>query len=164
VAIAMSLAACTAAGRDRADVAAVELDARDVDRYEVPSRNHVADAVDYPQSPPVGGDHAESGVSCGVYEEPLDEERAVHALEHGAVWITYDPLHDPRDIEDLEARADGSTHVLVSPYPEQVDPIILSAWGAQMSALFADDPRIDAFVAEVLGRSEAPEPGTSCSE
>ena len=142
---------------------ATELDAGDVDRYEVDSRNHVTGTVDYPQTPPVGGDHADAWMNCGVYDEPLVDENAVHSLEHGAVWVTYDPAHDADEVEALEALADGETHVLVSPHPDQVDPIIVSAWGAQMSALSADDPRIDAFIDEFQEGPDTPEPGAPCS-
>ena len=45
----------------------------------------------YGVNPPAGGDHWSRWLNCGVYTEPQVNEHAVHALEHGAVWITYDP-------------------------------------------------------------------------
>ena len=45
----------------------------------------------YGMNPPAGGDHWAGWLNCGVYNEPQQNERAVHALEHGAVWVTYDP-------------------------------------------------------------------------
>lgn len=161
--VALVAVACSGDDDEGGPAAAAELDSGDVDRYEVPSRNHVAGTVDYPQTPPVGGDHADAWMNCGVYDEPLVDENAVHSLEHGAVWITYDPAHDADEVEDLEERAEGETHVLVSPYRDQVDPIIVSAWGAQMSALSSDDPRIDAFIAEFQEGPDTPEPGAPCS-
>ncbi|NED68182.1 DUF3105 domain-containing protein, partial [Streptomyces sp. SID10244] len=49
--------------------------------------------VAYDQSPPFGGPHDEVWATCTgiVYPNPLRSENAVHALEHGAVWITYNP-------------------------------------------------------------------------
>ena len=30
-------------------------------------------------------------MNCGIYDKPVPSERAVHNLEHGAIWITYQP-------------------------------------------------------------------------
>ena len=69
--------------------------------YEVTDRSHTDEDLDYPQSPPVGGDHAPAWLACGVYDEPVREENAVHDLEHGTVWITHDPSLPERDVELL---------------------------------------------------------------
>ena len=55
------------------------------------SRNHTQNPVSYGQTPPVGGDHYPVWQDQGFYEEPVPNEKAVHTLEHGAVWITYSP-------------------------------------------------------------------------
>ena len=47
--------------------------------------------IDYEQVPPLGGPHDPQWLACGVYDEPLRDENAVHDLEHGTVWITYQP-------------------------------------------------------------------------
>ena len=52
---------------------------------------HVAGDVDYDVTPPVGGPHADRWLACGVYDVAVPDENAVHALEHGTVWITYEP-------------------------------------------------------------------------
>ncbi|HET9972943.1 MAG TPA: DUF3105 domain-containing protein [Streptosporangiaceae bacterium] len=30
-------------------------------------------------------------MNCGIYDQPVPNERAVHNMEHGAIWITYQP-------------------------------------------------------------------------
>lgn len=55
------------------------------------SANHVNGPVKYPQAPPAGGDHSPVPLNCAVYTEPVPGENAVHSLEHGAVWMAYDP-------------------------------------------------------------------------
>ena len=45
----------------------------------------------YPQSPPVGGKHAQVWLKCVVYTVELPKENAVHSEEHGGVWLTYQP-------------------------------------------------------------------------
>ena len=49
--------------------------------------------VAYRYSPPIGGRHDAVWATCTgvVYPRALRNENAVHALEHGAVWITYRP-------------------------------------------------------------------------
>ncbi|MDP9987302.1 hypothetical protein J2S98_002469 [Arthrobacter oryzae] len=66
------------------------------------SRNHVQTAVTYPQRPGVGGDHSPVWTNCGAYDRPVQETRAVHSLEHGAVWISYQPGLPADDIAKLE--------------------------------------------------------------
>ena len=51
--------------------------------------NHVTGPVTYSVTPPVGGDHNAIWMNCGVYSQQVPTERAVHNMEHGAVWITY---------------------------------------------------------------------------
>src|SRR3712207_9592687 len=55
----------------------------DVQTYNVgPAGQHTEGSVDYPQSPPVGGEHNPIWQNCGLYEEPVRNETAVHSLEH----------------------------------------------------------------------------------
>jgi len=126
------------------------------------SQNHVDGTVDYPQHPPFGGDHNAKWQNCGVYREPIGDENAVHSLEHGAVWITYQPDLDASSIAALEAVADGQTHVLVSPYPDLERPVMLSAWGAQQGFDSADDPGIADFIRYFQQGPQTPELGAPC--
>lgn len=131
--------------------------------FEVDTANHVAEDQDYTQTPPVGGDHDSAWQNCGVYREPVREEHAVHSLEHGAVWITYRPDLDDEAIQALEERAQGETHVLVSPFEGLSDPVVLSAWGRQLAVDSAEDERIDAFISAFQQGPQSPEAGASCS-
>ncbi len=62
-----------------------------VESFENLSRTHTYDPVTYEQTPLIGGDHYSVWQEQGLYEEPVPNEKAVHTLEHGAVWITYSP-------------------------------------------------------------------------
>ncbi len=55
------------------------------------SRNHVTKTVKYPMEPPVGGNHNPVWMNCNgdVYGKAINNMNAVHSLEHGAVWVTY---------------------------------------------------------------------------
>lgn len=128
------------------------------------SQNHALGAVTYPQSPPVGGEHNQTWQTCSgiVYQEPVANERAVHSLEHGAVWITYRPDLAAADLQRLRDLVSGRDYLMLSPFPGQDAPISLQAWGYQLKVDRADDPRVFRFI--TLARMNAgPEIGAPCS-
>ncbi|WP_237657177.1 DUF3105 domain-containing protein [Agreia sp. COWG] len=125
--------------------------------------NHVTTAVDYPQNPPVGGDHAARWLNCGVYTESVPNENAVHALEHGAVWVAYDPAQlDEAALERVRSTLPDS-YIVVSPVDDLDSPIVASAWGAQIALENADDPRLALFIDRFWRSNDAPEPGAACT-
>jgi len=130
--------------------------------FEVTERTHVRTGVDYPQTPPVGGNHFPIWQNCGFYDTPVTNETAVHSMEHGAVWITYRP-DLPRDqVDVLRQLAHSRSYVLVTPYPDLPSPVVASAWGKQLRLDSAGDRRLEEFVqAFRLGR-QAPERGGQC--
>lgn len=132
-----------------------------VEAYEIDDNSHVEGAVDYDQSPPFAGPHNPVWVNCGYYRSEVPDENAVHALEHGVVWITYDDVDDDT-LDTLEGIADDESHVLVSEYPDQGSPLVLTAWNRQMAVDDVDDPRVEQFLDTYLLADTAPEPGASC--
>jgi len=131
--------------------------------YEQQARGH-DDDLHLAQSdlPPVGGAHNSQWQACGVYSEPVDAAHAVHSLEHGAVWITYDPALPAEQIADLRALAANQDFLLLSPYPGQRSPIVLSAWGVQLELQDSDDGRIPAFISRYRLGPTTPERGAAC--
>lgn len=125
--------------------------------------SHVAGDVDYAQTPPVGGPHDIAWLTCAEYSEPQRDENAVHSLEHGAVWITYDPAQvSEDDISRLRSYL-PSTYALMSPYPKMDTPIAVTGWNHQLKVDAADDPRIARFFQEYWKSPDVPEPGASCT-
>ena len=131
-----------------------------VETFEVESATHTTDPVDYPQDPPAGGPHDPSWQRCMVYDAPVRNENAVHSQEHGAVWITYQPDLPESDREILADLAEGQEYLLISPYPELEDPVVASAWGAQLRLDDVNDPRLQAFIDRYAGNG--PERGATC--
>lgn len=127
------------------------------------TRNHVTGTVNYPQTPPVGGDHDPTWLNCGIYTSPVRNENAVHDLEHGAVWITYLPTLPAADIAKLTKFATGQTYLDLSPYPGLPAPVVASAWGKQIRLTGASDPRLEAFVKKYKQGPQTPEPGAPCT-
>jgi Protein of unknown function (DUF3105) len=135
-----------------------------VQTYDVgPGGEHTEGAVDYAQSPPVGGEHNSIWQNCGFYEEPIRSETAVHSLEHGAVWITYSPDLPQNEIARLRDLAQSNDYVLVSPYPDLDSPVVASAWGKQLNLESAEDPDLERFIGAYSQGPQTPEPGAACT-
>ena len=117
----------------------------------------------YDMNPPAGGDHLQAWLNCGVYDQPQANENAVHSLEHGAVWVTYDPAAlDDVEITTLRGEV-PRTYSVLSPYPDLPAPVVISAWGAQVQLEGVDDPRLQSFIQKYWKSPSAPEPGASCT-
>ena len=124
---------------------------------------HTEGEVNYDQSPPAGGEHNPAWQNAGYYAEPIRNETAVHTLEHGAVWITYQPDLPQGQVDELRDLANSRECVLVSPYPDLGSPVVASAWGKQIELEGADDPALNRFVGTYLQGEQTPEPGAACT-
>jgi hypothetical protein len=123
---------------------------------------HVEGVVDYPQTPPAGGEHNQAWLNCGVYEQPVPSENAVHSMEHGAIWVTYEPGLDDAELSALREKL-PSTYVVLSPFEGLPSPIVLSGWNTQLQVDDAGDPRIAQFLEEYWKSQDVPEPGALCT-
>ncbi|GGL36046.1 membrane protein [Streptomyces anthocyanicus] len=129
------------------------------------SRNHVQKQVDYPMGPPAGGDHNPVWLNCDakVYTKEVNDENAVHALEHGAVWVTYDDKATKADVKTLTAQVTRTPYSFLTPYKDQSSPIALTAWGHQLKVDKASDPRVKEFLDKYVQGPQTPEPGAACT-
>ncbi|PRX49209.1 uncharacterized protein DUF3105 [Prauserella shujinwangii] len=122
--------------------------------------------VAYDETPPFGGPHDGYWAACTgtVYEQGVRSENMVHSLEHGAVWIAYNPDQIKGEaLELLKARVDGKPYTMMSPYPGLESPISLQSWGHQLKVDSAEDERIDQFIAALRRNPNTyPEVGASC--
>lgn len=143
---------------DVARVGPVNLD--EVRTYDDLDPSHTPDDVDYPQGPAVGGPHDPAWLDCGVYDEPVREENVVHDLEHGTVWIAYDP-DAGIDIDALAGLLPQNG--ILSPYDGLDSPVVVTVWGRQLALDGADDARLPLFIDTYEGGETAPEPFASCA-
>nr|WP_243848652.1 DUF3105 domain-containing protein [Lysinibacter cavernae] len=140
-----------------------EINIAGAETFEGLTNNHVTGTVEYEQSPPVGGDHNSYWLNCAAYTEEVPQENAVHSLEHGAVWVTYDPKKLNEDeVATLRGKL-PSTYVILSPKSDLPSPIVMSAWGAQVKLSDPTDDRIQRFLDKYWKSPSVPEPGASCS-
>ena len=131
-------------------------------------QHHIAAPVRvrYDHSPPFGGPHDQYWAACMgvIYPTAVRTENMVHALEHGAIWIAYDPkrVSGPA-LDTLKAKVAGQPYTMMSPYPTLDQPISLQSWGHQLKLADANDPRIDQFIAALRQNPNTyPEVGASC--
>ncbi|MFD5424597.1 DUF3105 domain-containing protein [Streptomyces sp. NPDC127084] len=127
-------------------------------------QKHTEEPQKYSMKPPVGGNHSEVWMNCDrdVYAEEIPESNAVHSLEHGAVWVTYNDKAAAEDVKKLKDKVGKTSYSLMSPVKGQSGAIMLSAWGKQLTVDGADDPRVDEFFTKYVQGPQTPEPGASC--
>lgn len=135
-------------------------DLSQVQTWEIVDNAHTEGDVSYPQTPPAGGPHDPVWLQCGVYDDPVRDENAVHDLEHGAVWITYRPSLPPREVEALADQLPENG--IMSPYDGLPSAAVVTVWGAQLSLDRARDPRLGLFLEAYGDGHTAPEPGVTC--
>ena len=132
-------------------------------------QQHVQTPQDYSESPPVGGPHDPYWADCTgtVYSVDIRHENAVHSLEHGAVWVAYNPDKvSQSDIAKLSALVDGVSGRLLSPYAGLDSAVSVQSWNHQLKVNSASDKRIKQFADLMTFNSEVdnhyPEIGASC--
>lgn len=112
--------------------------------------------------PAAGGIHANTWLNCGIYDAPVPEKNAIHSLEHGAVWLTYQPDMPADAVDELKQVARGQNYVIMSPFPGQTSPVVLTAWGLQLQLDDTNDKRIQQFLDLYIQGPQTPELGASC--
>ena len=102
-------------------------------------------------------------------------ERAVHNLEYGAVWITYQPSLAAAEVSQLRAFVHEQTvlpstegapsrYLDLTPYPGLTSPIVISSWGFQLKVSSPSDPRLRQFVNTFRASPKyTPEYGGACT-
>jgi len=130
------------------------------------ARQHTSDPVKYDHSPPIGGNHDPDWADCSgtVYTAAIRNENAVHTLEHGSVWITYQPNLPAGDVDKLKSVVDGKNYTLMSPYPGLKTKVSLQAWGYQLFLDSVDMGMVKRFLRDLRDNSQnAPEPHGVCA-
>ena len=133
------------------------------------SRQHISGDIDYIQMPPAGGAHNPEWLTCGTYEKPVRPENVIHSMEHGAVWIAYQPELPPGQVDVLrqlvrqEQSRRGEPLIVLAPLPGLESPVVATAWRAQLKLENPADERLQAFVDRFQRGPFTPEPGANCA-
>ncbi|MEU3647804.1 DUF3105 domain-containing protein [Lentzea sp. NPDC034063] len=122
--------------------------------------------VAYDQTPAFGGPHDATWADCTgvVYDKAIRTENIVHGLEHGAVWIAYNPDQVKDDaLNKLKVKVEGIPYMALSPFPGLDKPVSLQSWGHQLKLDNVEDERVDQFISSLLRNPNTyPEVGASC--
>jgi hypothetical protein len=122
--------------------------------------------VAYDRFPPVGGPHDGQWAACEgvVYTTAVRDENMVHTLEHGAIWIAYNPdTVKGAELDTLKGLVNGQGFISMSPYPGLKTKVSLQAWAHQLQVDSVTDPRIQQFITALRQNPFVyPETGARC--
>jgi len=113
------------------------------------TQTHVTTAVDYTgfSNPPSYGPHhavfkdaQNNSITprpSGVYSTPQPDEDLVHNLEHGHVWISYNPTlisaADKTKLIQFVTAGGTDNGVILTPRPKNTSAIVLTSWTRQLT-------------------------------
>lgn len=118
---------------------------------ELQPATHIAVGEDHPaynSNPPTSGWHYASPAEWGASTDSIEDETAIHNLEHGGIWISYQPEKiDQAAIDQLTDLVRGyPSKVLLSPRAANDAPIKLASWGRLLSLDTFDEPQLQQFI------------------
>ena len=122
---------------------------------------HVAGVVDYSAytNPPTYGPHHPAPLPTGVYTTVQADEDLVHNLEHGHVWISYQPANlsaaDLAALTSLVESFGASSGIILTPRPADASLIALASWGHLLELSTFDAATIRQFI--LINRGHAHE-------
>jgi hypothetical protein len=121
---------------------------------------HMTGRIDYTgfSNPPTYGLHHPGTLPTGVYSTPQDDANLVHNLEHGHVWISYNPSLIGPNVSELErlVRSFGTNvGVILTPRPANTTMIAVASWAHLLLQSTFDPLTIRDFA--VTNRAHAPE-------
>lgn len=97
------------------------------DHSDVSSPDEISPA--WTTDPPTSGPHFGETLVYGAYDEPVQQARMVHNLEHGAVFVQYGDRVPQATVRQLRAfYRDNTKGLLLAPYPALGSEIALGAW------------------------------------
>lgn len=113
--------------------------------------------------PPASGKHG-SPLPWQVYDREIPDQNMIHNLEHGGVYVSYQPDLPQEQIDKIESlfgppySREGftPTKALVAPREANNAPIILTSWRRQMKLdSFDEEKMVEYYLRNV---SKSPEP------
>jgi len=129
------------------------------EEFEIQPAEHIQQGADHPpynSNPPTSGWHYSQQADWGFYTEELPDERVVHNLEHGGIWISYTNVSDEKrsQLQDLAKQYPKS--VIATKRTANDAPIAVASWGQLLKLESFGRARIVEFIEQ--NRNHSPEP------
>lgn len=84
--------------------------------------------VTYESNPPTSGPHWPDPLLDGIYDTEKPDEALVHSLEHGRIWVSYQPDIGEAAIQALADTVKGQSHLVMTARAANETDIALAAW------------------------------------
>lgn len=124
--------------------------------YPIQGTQHIAEGEAHPpynSNPPTSGWHYQREASWGVHDAEILDEQAIHNLEHGGIWISYQPSLDPASVDKLrEVTRRYRSKVLLTPRGKNDSKIALAAWGKLDTLDTVDEGRVVNFIRSFINQ------------
>ncbi len=130
----------------------------DVQEFKDQGTEHISESgqFTYNSNPPTSGPHYGQAPAWGFYSEPIDDESALHAVEHGGVWVSYKDLNQD-EIDLLKGFVDSNSQsVIVTPRPKNNARISAVAWTKLVEFESVDVDALQKFL--LLNKNKTHEP------
>ncbi len=103
-----------------------------VEAFPAQQREHIQEPkenFEYNSFPPTSGPHHEQPVPFRAYDEPIEQFRLVHNLEHGGIVVQYGSRVLRAEVDELlEWYRDDPNGIVVAPLPRLGDRIAFAGW------------------------------------
>ena len=127
--------------------------------FPVVNRTHInegSNGTDYNSNPPTSGPHWPQWSQNGIVDNSEADERYIHNLEHGYVWISYKSDVGQDTIDKLkEIVKSDDWKIIMAPRDKNDSKIALAAWGRVLNMDSLDEAKVKDFISTY--RNRAPE-------
>ncbi len=126
-------------------------------------REHVSSKEYGGDQPPTSGSHT-NPVAWGVYDTEVRDDQVIHNMEHGGIYVSYQPDLPQDQIEKLKKLLSEPfsnpefqpKKIVLAPRAANKSPIELSSWRRSESLASYDQKKIEEYVMRNLGKSPEP--------
>lgn len=126
-------------------------------------REHVSSKEYGGDQPPTSGSHA-NPVAWGVYDTEVRDDQVIHNMEHGGIYVSYQPDLPQDQIEKLKKLLSEPfsnpefqpKKIVLAPRAANKSPIELSSWRRSEALASYDQKKIEEYITRNLGKSPEP--------
>ena len=106
----------------------------------------------YNSNPPTSGPHYATPAQSGIYDTEFPDRELIHNIEHGHIWISYEPNLPKDEIEQLAVIAKSyGTKIIMASRAKDDSPIVIAAWQHLLKLNTVDEAQIKTFVNALQG-------------